>query len=178
MARADAAFPFEVEACSSVDECVAGAPIVSLLTRAQEPFLFAKHLTGPVHVNAVGAILPAGCEIGADAVEAADLVVVDSVANVRGVSRELRDHFGAEPAGWDEVRSLGEIIVAGAARESSARLTIFKSVGMGLSDLAVATQAWRRARAEGAGRELARSGMVEPRWHGRPSAANAVTASP
>ena len=50
-------------ACASVAEAVEGAPIVTTVTRATEPFLTAAMVARGAHVNAVGAIVPSGAEV-------------------------------------------------------------------------------------------------------------------
>lgn len=124
----------------SVDEAVDGAQIVTLITRAREPFLPTGVLSAGAHLNAVGAILPQNAEFDASLLEQADLTVVDSLENARNSSRELRAFFGDD---WSRVRTLGELLTGAAKRPESPRLTVFKGVGLGLGDLAVAATAYR-----------------------------------
>jgi ornithine cyclodeaminase len=65
---------------------------------------------------------------------------VDSAENARRASRELREHFddGADNGGWDGVATLAEVVTGKATRPADPRCTVFKGMGMGLSDLAVA----------------------------------------
>ena len=124
----------EAAACATVEEAVDGAPLVTLITRASEPFLRRGVLAPGAHLNAVGAILPANAEFDADLLADADLVAVDSVENARLGSRELREAYGDQ--GWDAVVTLGALQVSAATRPDSPGLTVFKGMGMGLSDLA------------------------------------------
>jgi ornithine cyclodeaminase len=62
---------------------------------------------------------------------------VDSAENARRASRELREHFDGS-GGWDSVATLAEVVTGKAARPADPRCTVFKGMGMGLSDLAVA----------------------------------------
>jgi len=127
----------------SLAEAIDGAPIVTLVTRARDPFIGAADLAGTaVHVNAMGAVLPANAEIAADVVRAADLVAVDNLENARRGSRELIDGCGPELGG---VVELGQLLAEGRGRPDGARLTLFKAMGMGLSDLAAATVVARKA---------------------------------
>ncbi|GAA4673032.1 ornithine cyclodeaminase family protein [Pseudonocardia yuanmonensis] len=110
-------------------------PIVTLITRATEPFLRAGHLAPGAHLNAVGAILPGNAEFEPDVLAASALTVVDSEPNARRGSRELREFYGED---WAAVHTLGDVVVGKVTRPERPRCTVFKGMGMGLSDLAVA----------------------------------------
>lgn len=119
---------------ASVGDATRDAPVVTLVTRAAEPFLRAEHLAAGAHLNAVGAILPSHAEFDPALLGDAALVVVDSEPNARRGSRELREHDD-----WGVVRTLAEVVTGKVARPSDPRCTVFKPMGMGLSDLAVAS---------------------------------------
>ncbi|MDL5158256.1 ornithine cyclodeaminase family protein [Actinomycetospora termitidis] len=126
----------DVDVAGTVEDATRDAPIVTAVTRAEEPFLRADHLAAGAHLNAVGAILPTHAELLPDVLAATSLVVVDSEPNARRGSRELREHLDDEPG---SVHTLAEVVVGKVARPAAPRLTVFKGMGMGLSDLAVAT---------------------------------------
>ena len=118
------------------------------------------------HLNAVGAILPGNAEIHQDVFERAGSIVVDDVTNVQKASRELIDRFGGE-RGWGAVRAIGDVIRSGRpARPEGGDLSLFKSVGMGLSDLAVAAMVYERARERGLGRPIPAPQRAAPTWKG------------
>ncbi len=96
VARARAVFSFPVEESASVEAAVADADIVTLVTRAREPFLNASHLARGTHLNAVGAILPQNAEFTQDVFGRAGPVVVDHLPNVQLASREFIDHYGKD----------------------------------------------------------------------------------
>jgi len=126
----------EVLEAGSVAEAVAGAPIVTLVTRAREPFLRADMVARGAHVNAVGAITPERRELERGLLARCDLVVADSVPAVRKLSSELRDHQPVHP--------LCEVVAAGRSRPAGADVTLFKAMGTGVSDLSLALEVWRR----------------------------------
>ncbi|WP_063052496.1 ornithine cyclodeaminase family protein [Nocardia arthritidis] len=125
----------------SVEEATREAPIITTVTRAREPFLRREHLAAGAHLNAVGAILPANAEFAPNLLADAGLVAVDNLDNARRSSRELREFFGED---FSTVRTLGELAVGTAARPIGSAPTVFKGLGMGLSDLAAATVVARR----------------------------------
>jgi ornithine cyclodeaminase/alanine dehydrogenase-like protein (mu-crystallin family) len=143
-------FDVTVSCPMSLEEALDGASIVTVVTRASEPFIPYEMLSNDVHINALGAILPTHAELQPSVLAHADLIVVDNVANARQASRELRE-FCSEPAAWGRVETLGQFIGAGKKRLPGMKLTVFKSLGMGLSDLAIAVRAYEAARGCGSG---------------------------
>ena len=150
--------------CRSVAEAVHDAGVITLITRASEPFLTAGMVPRGAHINAAGAILPANAEFSQDILGRASLVVVDNVANARKASRELIEHYGQDSRGWSGVRTIGELLDAGFSRPPDADITLFKPMGMGLSDLAVAIIVFERVRGSGIGQVLARGQRTTPQW--------------
>jgi ornithine cyclodeaminase len=161
-----ARFSAEVREADSVAAATDGAPLVTLVTRAREPFLSASMLARGAHLNAVGAILPGNAEFHQDVFERVSAIVVDDVPNAQKASRELIDRFGGE-RGWTSLRTIGSVVAGGRnLRDASTDVTLFKSMGMGLSDLAVAMMAYERARERGLGRELPGPVRAIPTWKG------------
>jgi ornithine cyclodeaminase len=115
-------------------------------------------------LNALGAILPANAEFTQDIFDHAGLMVVDSLAGVQSNSREFRDRFVGDGAAMPRVRTLGEIIAGGVPRPAGDTLTLFKAMGMGISDLAVARIAIERARRQGVGTAMPTGGKAAVRW--------------
>ncbi len=146
----------------SVAEAVRGAPIVTTVTRATEPFVNAAMLSKGAHVNAVGAIAPTGAEVGADVLSRCSRIVVDSLPQAQRFSRELADCFGPEGSP-DRVRSLASLVASARPRAEAEDLTLFKSLGMGISDLSLGIELYRKAVAGGLGRKLPHPLKVAPR---------------
>lgn len=164
VARAAREFECEVIDAASVEEAVRDAPIITLITRASQPFLQSAMVARGAHLNAAGAILPGNAEFAADLFGRADLVVVDSLGNAMKGSQELMDNYGRPPGDWSQVHTLGQVLAGGLARPQEWDVTIFKPMGMGLSDLAVAVLAYERARAEGRGVAMPQPRRGSPKW--------------
>ncbi len=140
--------------CASVEEAVKDAAIVTLVTRATRAFL-GRDLPRPgAHLNAIGSITPERREFEPSLLARCGVVAVDSVAQARELSAELREHYGADDAAWRAVRPLAELAARGAARPADGSLTLFKSLGVGIADLALARVVHSNARARGLGRAL------------------------
>ena len=167
--RARAAFGIDVLEAASVADGVRDAPIVTLVTRAAEPFLTGAMLARGALLNAVGALLPQRAEFTQDVFNRAGLVVVDDVENVRQASREFIERYGADEESWDRLLTLGQLLSAG-TRPPAPDVTVFKAVGMGLSDLAVARVVARRAAEAGVGHALPSAARTPLRWQAAPLA--------
>lgn len=140
-----ARYPFKLRACNSLEEAMDGAEIATTITRASEPFLTTAHMNTCKHLNAVGAILATKAEVDQAVMQSADLIAVDDKENAVRGSRELRELWGADGSSWTDVAVLSNLLAQGQRRPDHAQLTIFKGMGMGMSDLAVAGRVYERA---------------------------------
>jgi ornithine cyclodeaminase len=154
-------FGIEVVPCASAMEACKGAHIVTLVTRATQPFVRADMLDQRAHLNAVGAIAPDREEFAQDVFGRATRVAVDNLPGVQQLSREFQTRYSSR--GWDEVLPLSRLIASGRRRSDSDDLSLFKAMGMGISDLALGTELVRRARERGAGRALPQPKKAKPR---------------
>jgi len=157
-------FKIEVSTPRTITATLAGAPIVTLVTRATEAFVSSGMLARGAHLNAVGAILPQQMEFDRSVFDRASTIVVDHIGNVQSSSREFREYFASSESGWNRVETLGKRIMSATRRTASEDLTLFKSVGMGLADLAVAIFAYEAAQKSGSGDRIAYPVRSIPRW--------------
>lgn len=155
-------FDFTVTDATSVAQAVEGAPIVTLVTRATKAFLGAGLLGRGAHINAVGAIVPSRIEFEQDIFPRCHRIVVDSLPQVQKLSREFMDHFGSDPIRWQQVVPLSTLVAGREARPADADLTLFKAMGMGISDLSLGTELYRRALARNVGRAFAHPRRAKP----------------
>ena len=143
-----------VVTATSLQGALDGAPIVTLCTNATEPF-FTSAMAGPgTHINAVGAIVPARSEFTGDIFPRCAEIAVDTLDGVKELSREFMDYFGAGQASWDRVHPISQLIRAGRRRPANADLTLFKPMGVGIADLAVAIEVLKRSEARALGHAL------------------------
>jgi alanine dehydrogenase len=152
--RARKALALNVEEATSVAQAVDGAGIVTLVTRATEPILESRMVAAGTHVNAVGAISPERAEFEPALLSRCVAVVADSVPQVQNLSREFTQYYGRDESKWRAVRPLSAVVAEGKGRPSAADLTLFKAMGMGISDLALGIEILRRATEQRLGREF------------------------
>jgi len=156
-------FGFEVTSCETLQETVADVPIITIVTNATEPFLSAKMLSKGSHLNAMGAIVPARIEFTDDVFNRADVIAVDNLATIKNMSAEFIKHYGQDDNAWLNIRTVSELIKENTERPPDADITLFKAMGMGLSDLALAIDIYKRARSEGRGTTLPNRIKTPPR---------------
>lgn len=144
----------EAHPVASVAQAVRGAGIVTLVTRATDPILHAGDINPGTHVNAIGAVTPERREFDSDLLGRASVVAADSVEQARALSSELRMFFGDDDAGWRTVRPLCKVVASGEGRPEGADVTVFKALGLGLSDIGVGVVALRRAESAQTGHRL------------------------
>jgi len=157
-------FGVETATCASMVDACKGAQIVTLVTRAAQPFVSASMLEKGAHLNAVGAIAPDREEFAQDVFDRATRVAVDNLPGVQQLSREFMTRYASR--GWSEVVPLAKLIASGRKRSDADDLTLFKAMGMGISDLALGAELVRRARERGLGRPLPQPKKVKPRLAG------------
>jgi len=161
--RASGELKLEIEPVASVAAAVKGADIVTLVTRATAPFLQSSMVAPGAHINAVGAVVPERAEFEPSILARCAVVAADTVPGVRSLSREFIEFYGNDERAWTAVLALSRVIAAGGGRPAGADLTLFKAMGMGISDLSMGVEVLRRARANGVGRPLAPTIRAKPR---------------
>lgn len=127
------------------------ADVVCTCTSAREPILRREWLARGAHVNAVGSSVPGARELDGETVAAATLVVDRRESALHEAGDLLLAGFGAERIAAE----LGEVLVGvHPGRTGAEELTVFKSLGLGVEDLAAAELVVRKAREQGVGTEV------------------------
>ncbi len=152
-----------VTAAATLDEAVRDAPIVTLITNATQPFYTSAMAARGAHINAMGAIVPARAEFTQDVFPRCGLIAVDNVASVRELSSEFRQRFGEDEAAWRTVQPISRLIADNVTRPANGDLTLFKAMGMGISDLALAIEVLARVEKRGGGHKLPERVRTPPR---------------
>jgi ornithine cyclodeaminase len=141
-----------VEETPSAEEAVRGADVVVTATTSREPVLSRAWLRDGAHVNAVGASIPTARELDTQTVADAGLYVDRSESTVNEAGDYL---FPLEEGaiGPDHIRGeIGEVLIGSVeGRRSPDELTVFKSLGLAVEDLAAAEHVLARAEAEDVG---------------------------
>ena len=94
-------------------------------------------------------------EIDVTTIRRADHIVCDSIDACRIEAGDFVAGLTDGSLDWNRVRELSDVVVGQETGRATAQdITLFKSVGLGLEDLAVAVRVFQRAQTEGIGQTL------------------------
>ena len=145
----------DVEPANSAEEAIRGAEIVVTATTASKPVLTGSMLEQGMHVNAIGANFPQKRELDDAAVARCDKIFVDSIEQARIEAGDLVQPYGNEDQKWKRVGKIGDVLAGKLpGRESGGEITLFKSSGIAIWDVACAAKVYAMAKTCGAGREV------------------------
>jgi ornithine cyclodeaminase len=146
------AFPFPIEPVGSVEQALDGADLIVTVTSAVEPIVEREWISPGAHLNVVGSSTPRAREVDSATMAAASLFVDRRESTINEAGDYL---FAAREGaiGPDHIRAeIGEVLTGDKpGRTSPDEITLFKSLGLAVEDLAAAEYLYRRARKLNAG---------------------------
>ena len=145
-------FKFPIEAAASPEAAVREADIVTTVTASPEPILQRGWLKEGVHINAVGSSIPTSREIDTATMAAARLFVDRRESALAEAGDLLIPMLEGAVKGDHVEAELGEVITGkNRGRRSPVEITLFKSLGLAVEDVASAAYVVARARETGTG---------------------------
>lgn len=140
----------------SAEAVIREADILTAVTDSAGPVLEAGWLKPGAHINAVGSHRPDMREMGGDTVKRST-VIVDSLDAINGECGDILLAIEEGSITPDHVRGeIGEVLAGTKpGRTSDDEVTMYKSVGIAVQDVAAASLVYRRAREQGVGTEVA-----------------------
>lgn len=150
---ADACPP--IRRVSHAREALDGASLVACATASTSALFHAADLAPGTHINAIGAFTPAMCEVDAETLARARIVVDQREAALVEAGDLLQALSQGQIAGAESWIELGQLVSGKQpARQFPQQITCFKSVGLAIQDLALALEVYARARELGVGIEV------------------------
>ena len=145
----------EVEAAATVSAALAGADLVCTTTASHEPLVEAADLAPGAHVNAVGASVADARELTSAAV-ARCAIYVDSKESAANEAGDLRAPLAEGLIDAGRIRGeLGEVLLGRAeGRRDEREITLYKSLGLAVQDVAAGFAALRGATERGLGTDV------------------------
>ena len=123
----------------SISDALENADVVCTTTSSNEPLIFSNHLTRGMHINAVGSSVKNAREFDGNAMKLSKLYVdkIESTLNESG------DFLLAKKEGIIDDKhilgTIGEVLINNKnGRESKSDITLFKSLGLAIEDIATA----------------------------------------
>ena len=144
-----------VDVAETAEEALRDADVVCTTTTSREPVVLRGWLKEGAHVNAVGSSIPTTRELDTATMAEATLFV-DRRESTLNEAGDYLFPAGEGAIGPEHIRAeLGEVLAGKAeGRRSPNELTVFKSLGLAVEDLACAQFLLERARELGRGSEV------------------------
>ncbi len=144
-----------VRAVASAEEAVREADIVIAITNAREPVVLGQWLAPGVHINAAGANRVPARELDDEVIRRSEFICVDSIEQAKLEASDLIVPVERGITSWARVRELAEVVVGKTTgRAEPDDITLFKSLGIALEDVAVGVWVYERAREKKIGKEI------------------------
>ena len=141
-----------VEAVGDAHDAIDGADIICTTTASHEPVLKGEWISPGAHINAVGACIPKARELDTEAVLRSRLFV-DRLESAHHEAGDFLIPRAQGKLGDDHLLGeLGDVLVGKTSgRTSPADITLFKSLGLAVEDLASAQHILKKAAVVGMG---------------------------
>jgi len=145
--------PMDVE--QTVEDAVKNADIICTTTASPEPVLLGKWIAAGTHINAVGSSVSFARELDTAAVVKSRLFVDRRESTLNEAGDFLMPKKEGAIGDDHILGEIGEILLGKmSGRKSSTEITLFKSLGLAVEDVASAEYIYRRALAKGAGQRV------------------------
>ncbi len=129
--------------------------IIVTATTSREPVLKGHWIAEGTHINAIGSNFLTKAEIDTATVRRCAVVAVDSKDQARLEAGDFQQALEDGSLHWANVRELGQILVGRyPGRKQPQDVTLFKSLGIAIEDIAVAARVYARAVDERVGKLL------------------------
>jgi ornithine cyclodeaminase/alanine dehydrogenase-like protein (mu-crystallin family) len=145
----------EVRAVESAEEAVRGQDIIITATTARDPVLFGQWLSPGQHINLIGSNMLTKAEADIEVFRRATLITVDSKDQAKLEAGDFMAPINQGVVTWSDILELAPLLVGRyPGRQSAEDITLFKSLGLGIEDIALAAALVQKARQQGVGRPL------------------------
>ena len=129
----------DIEVVSDVDSLVEKSDIINCATQSKTPVYDGEKVKPGTHINGVGSFTPEMKEMDRTIIKRADQIYVDDMHGIKEEAGELIDAVEAGIISWDDIKgTLAEIFDGEYLRQNDEEITLYKCVGAGYFDLAVA----------------------------------------
>ena len=145
-------YAFTIEPVESVEAAVRGADLIVTATTAEQPIVKREWISAGAHLNVVGSSIPTTREVDTATMAAASLFV-DRRESTLNEGGDYLFAMREGAIGPDHIRAeIGELLIdKHPGRTSPEEITVFKSLGLAIEDLASAAHLYRKAKETQAG---------------------------
>lgn len=137
------------------EEAMRDADCVITSTTAFEPVFKGDWLRKGMHINAIGGNFLFKREIDEKTVRSADIIVAESLEQSRMEAGEFLPLIEKGMLRWSQLVELGDVVAGKVkGRATDEDITLFKSLGIAVEDIAVAAHVYKVAKGAGIGTKL------------------------
>ncbi|MDY3552670.1 ornithine cyclodeaminase family protein [Gemmata sp. JC717] len=145
----------EVVPVERPEDAAKGLDIVITATTSREPVLLGEWVSEGQHLNVVGSNFLAKTETDVEVFRRTQVVSADSKEQAKLEAGDFVEPVKAGVLQWADVLEFAPLLVGRyPGRESPQDVTLFKSLGLGIQDIALAAKVVELAKQQGLGREL------------------------
>ena len=123
-------YGIDIKAHETASSALKGCTVINTATSSEEPLFSMRDLGDTYHINLIGANVPSRREAGRDVLDQSDLVVVEDMEQAMQESAEIKEMKDSR-----RCIELRELFTSHAPGKEGR--TVFKSMGVGLEDIAV-----------------------------------------
>ncbi|MGH9762431.1 MAG: ornithine cyclodeaminase family protein [Blastocatellia bacterium] len=153
--KMSAMLALDVQPAETPEETVKGQSIVITATSAREPVLQGAWIEPGTHLNVIGANYLSKSEVDIETIRRAAIVAVDSIEQAKVEAGDLLPAIERGVISWEAVRELGHVAAGHVpGRNNQNEITLFKSGGLAIWDVATALRVYNIARERGIGKEI------------------------
>ncbi len=144
-----------VEPMDDPRKVVSDSDIVVTATSAAEPVLSGDWLSEGTHLNVIGSNWAQRHEVDDKTIQRSDAIFVDSLEQAKIEAGDLIIPAQAGLLNWDHVQELGALLAGKVAgRKNPGEITLFKSIGLAIEDVAVGGWVYERAQEAKVGKKI------------------------
>jgi alanine dehydrogenase len=145
----------KLEIPASAEAAVSSSNIVTTITNAREPVVLGRWLQPGTHINAAGGNLLLRREVDDDAVIRSNRVVVDSIEQSKLEAGEFVGVIESGRRHWEDFIEMRDVVVGSKpGRTNASDITLFKSLGLAIEDVAIGRVVYERAVKRGMGQRI------------------------
>ena len=145
----------EVIPVEKPEDAAKGRDIVITATASREPVLLGAWVSPGQHLNLIGSNFLGKTETDVEVFRRVQVIVVDSKEQAKLEAGDFVEPTKAGVLHWSDVIELAPLSIGRyPGRESPQDVTLFKSLGLGIEDIALAVKVVELAKQQGLGREL------------------------
>ncbi|MGB7290892.1 MAG: ornithine cyclodeaminase family protein [Thermodesulfobacteriota bacterium] len=145
----------EVIPAENPEDVLKQVDILITATTSVQPVFGGERLGAGVHINAIGGNFLFKREIDERCVSKSDVIVVESKEQSKLEAGELMPLIEKGRLWWEKIYELGEVVTGKVkGRNNSEEITLFKSLGIAIEDIAVAAHIYKLAKLKSIGKKL------------------------